>query len=627
MDPQSMVTVMPPLGAGNKMPSSGNLSSDEIYPIALLMDELKNDEVGSRVQLMKRLDTILLALGPERTRTELLPYLKDVVQDDEDEVITVIAEELSKFIPYVGGPQYGTYLIPVLESITQNEEPVVRDRAIDTLNHISESFTDDQINQEFLPLIEKLSEHKWFSHRVASTGLFESVILRVDSDLRKKLLTLYLKLVDDETPMVRRASAKHLPKIIDLLAEKFSKEGKLEEVNYESISSMFQSLLNDNQDSVKFLSVDVLISILKFFKMNSDNSHDRELFNSVLLLIHDESWRVRYMVADRFEQLVSNFNNPSEDIIKLVPEICSLMKDNEGEVRKAISKQLPGFSKLIQNPDVLINEIIPCVESLSIDENEIVRSALASEITGLAPILGKDLTIKYLLPTFLNMLKDEFPEVRLNIISNLQVVNEVIGIQSLSKSLLPAITELAQDKQWRVRLLIIEQIPLLSEQLGVSFFDEELGELCMSWLWDPVYSIRNAAVDNLEKLSVIFGSQWSKLELIDRILSDKVDLSNFIVRITSVFALGKLSNVVDEKLVLNDVLPFILKLSKDQVPNIRFNVAKTLFDITKKIIGTDREVVESQILPLLKELSLDSDVDVRFFAKNSIEGVESLLGQ
>ena len=102
------------------------------------------------------------------------------------------------------------------------------------------------------------------------------------------------------------------------------------------------------------------------------------------------------------------------------------------------------------------------------------------------------------------MLKDEFPDVRLNIISNLSVVNETIGINLLSTNLLPAITELAQDHKWRVRLAIIEYIPKLAKQLGESFFNEELLSLCMSWLWDPVYAIREAAVNNLKIDSYIW---------------------------------------------------------------------------------------------------------------------------
>ena len=116
-------------------------------------------------------------------------------------------------------------------------------------------------------------------------------------------------------------------------------------------------------------------------------------------------------------------------------------------------------------------------------------------------------TIEHLLPLFLSQLKDECPDVRLNIISNLDCVNEVIGIQQLSQSLLPAIVELAEDTKWRVRLAIIEYMPLLAGQLGVDFFDEKLNSLCMTWLIDHVFAIREAATNNLK---VIRRRRWEE---------------------------------------------------------------------------------------------------------------------
>ena len=64
--------------------------------------------------------------------------------------------------------------------------------------------------------------------------------------------------------------------------------------------------------------------------------------------------------------------------------------------------------------------------------------------------------------------------------------------------------ELAEDKSWRVRQAIIEYIPLLASQLGRAFFDDQLGNLCLSWLGDNVFSIREAATVNLKKLTVTF---------------------------------------------------------------------------------------------------------------------------
>jgi serine/threonine-protein phosphatase 2A regulatory subunit A len=49
--------------------------SDELYPIAVLIDELKHDDVILRLNAIHRLHTIALALGAERTREELIPFL------------------------------------------------------------------------------------------------------------------------------------------------------------------------------------------------------------------------------------------------------------------------------------------------------------------------------------------------------------------------------------------------------------------------------------------------------------------------------------------------------------------------------------------------------------------------
>jgi serine/threonine-protein phosphatase 2A regulatory subunit A len=108
----------------------------------------------------------------------------------------------------------------------------------------------------------------------------------------------------------------------------------------------------------------------------------------------------------------------------------------------------------------------------------------------------------------------------------------VIGIELLSQSLLPAIVQLAEDKQWRVRLAIIEYIPLLAKQLGVEFFDEKLGNLCMSWLGDTVFSIREAATQNLKKLTEVFGVEWAKATIIPKIMT-MGNQTNYLYRMTT----------------------------------------------------------------------------------------------
>jgi hypothetical protein len=56
-------------------------------------DELKNEDVALRLNSVKRLGTIALALGEERTRNELIPFLTDS-NDDEDEVRAAATDQL-----------------------------------------------------------------------------------------------------------------------------------------------------------------------------------------------------------------------------------------------------------------------------------------------------------------------------------------------------------------------------------------------------------------------------------------------------------------------------------------------------------------------------------------------------
>lgn len=609
------------------------------------MDELKHDDVANRVEAMQKLDAIAIALGPERTLNELLPFLNDVAQDDEEEVFAVLAGKLGGFVPLVGGHQNTEPLIQILSVLAAMEEPIVRDTAVDSLNKVSLELNDDELKAVYLELIRSLAQGDWFSKKVLSCGLFKSVITRVDPYIRRELLMLYHSLVSDDSPMVRRSAAKNLPAIIDKLTD-FTKENlnlpkKVDNNDLEIISKMFHCLINDPQDSVKLLSIDVLVSILSYFYLIQDSSHNSDCLVSALKLIQDDSWRVRYAAADKFYSIASNFKGFDADLYRLIDPFVGLMKDNEGEVRKAIVKQLPGFCELLTDISLIESKIIPVVDELSQDPHENVRASLASTVTGLSPILPKKSTIDKLLPIFLTMLKDEFPEVRLNIILNLSVVNETIGINLLSTNLLPAITELAQDSKWRVRLAIIEYVPKLASQLGVQFFDKELLTLCMSWLWDAVYAVREAAVKNLRELSEIFGSQWAEERLVSRLLSirdeklsdednsgDQVDFSNFIIRITCLFAITRLIPVVDPAVIVQKILPFNYLLISDSVANIRFNVAKTYKVAAEALVKAQapdaQKIIEQQITPNVESLLDDSDVDVRFYAQKSIEEIKKL---
>ena len=87
--------------------------------------------------------------------------------------------------------------------------------------------------------------------------------------------------------------------------------------------------------------------------------------------------------------------------------------------------------------------------------------------------------------------------------------------------------------------------------------------------------------------------------------------------------------------IAKSILPMLDKMVEDDIPNIRFNVAKTysvLIDVLRRlpeegtifslekaggeIVPSSRgqELIQEKVVPYLAKLQKDDDVDVRFFA-------------
>lgn len=130
-----------------------SLVDEPLYPIAILIDELKNDDIQLRLNSIRRLSTIARALGEDRTRKELIPFLSEN-NDDDDEVLLAMADELGSLVPYVGGIDYAHVLLPPLETLCTVEETVVRDKAVESLCKIGTQMKERDIVDWFVPLVK-----------------------------------------------------------------------------------------------------------------------------------------------------------------------------------------------------------------------------------------------------------------------------------------------------------------------------------------------------------------------------------------------------------------------------------------------------------------------------------------
>lgn len=136
---------------------------------------------------MRNLTKFAEALGPRRTREELVPFLSEQIEDD-DEVLLIMAEQLRDFAPLVGGFEKAVCLMDLLESLAEVEETVVRDQAVESINTTVKGLTSGQVEEFVIPVIEHLSQGDWFTSRVSACGLFSTAYSRLDDDAARSKL-------------------------------------------------------------------------------------------------------------------------------------------------------------------------------------------------------------------------------------------------------------------------------------------------------------------------------------------------------------------------------------------------------------------------------------------------------
>jgi len=670
----------PPTAAPTPVASAGGATSAAflLTPIVMTKEEeareaiesLRADDMAQRVTAAHRLSAIATVLGPERTRAELIPFVTDGL-DDEDEVLIAISMSLGSLVPAVGGAAHAHVLLRPLEFLLTVEEASVRERASESTYQMAHILPDNTFAEDYANMLGRLARKEWFTARMSATRLIAAAYARL-YDLKQEvatdLLQAFCALCRDDTPMVRRVAAQHLGTLLQAVVQVQGRSA-LTTVVATQLLPLYEFLASQDQpDSVRLQTTENCVAfgqVMSQFVRNDTialTSSELDLLRQVLPLvlatIDDRSWRVRWTAAAKFAAVVQAYDVLPDVMDSLVPSYERLLQDPEAEVRTAATLNLAHVAQCQatvprpQNrptpqegeapttddnllgannddnnnnnngPRVTVAErLVKRVTSLTEDESEHVRAALAMVATELAPILGREATISHLVPPVLLLLRDAASEVRLNLIASLSALNEVIGVDLLSQSLLPAILDLAQDGKWRIRLSIIQQIPLLADHLGRDFFTERLASLCVGWLGDDIATIRHAAAVNLKELTALFGTEWTMSALIPPI-ADMRHHESYLRRLTALEACALMSTKMDPDTARLHALPLVLEMATDAVPNIRFNVAKELEKMAP-VCGV--QAYETQILPVLTMLMEDDDRDVRYYAEKTATALDEVF--
>ncbi|KAF2883855.1 hypothetical protein ILUMI_22324 [Ignelater luminosus] len=485
-------------------------------PFDLFTSECNDIELQVRINAIKKLTTVAIALDREKTRTELIPFLDTLTEGiyNDDEVLLSLGEELGNFLPYVGGTEYAHLILNILEKLASIEENLIREKAIESLHKIIKVLDTNIVETAFIPLVIRLADSEWFTSKSTSTALFSICYPRVSGDIKTDLRNVYRVLCQDDSPLVRRSAAGKLTEFARVLELQYLKD---------EFIPVFDNFSKDDQDSVRVLAVDVGISIATRLKKKEVEEF---ILTTLTELCGDASWRVRYRVAYQIN-LIQTALGYELTRKYLVAIYQNLIHDGEPQVREASAKNIVGFCEILQQTYIeehndeqidpaILNEIFPLIQYLDQDVSPEVKEALSMVITSLSPLLGVENTKTLLLPLITNSLLNDSSRVRENIISNLNNIISVIGISDIADTVLKIVFELVNNSAsvWRTRRNLIVTINYIAKQSGKEYFDTNLKALYQKLLSDGVYAVRKTAPLILPILIKNFGFKWASSSVV-----------------------------------------------------------------------------------------------------------------
>merc|ERR1740117_538952 len=564
-----------------------------------ILNKLRSMDIEIRMQAFQRLHIVAKVAGPKQTREELLPLL-DELTDDIPKTLVVLAEQLGVLASMLGGTghEHAHMVLRGLEVLVQGDELLVREQAASSIARVVCLLQKAHIGTHVMTMMDRLSEGAFFNSRLAGCLLVGQLYSKVSKEEQHVLLLMYVvKYCTDENPAVRREAVRQMSALCEVMEPELVKENMLPVV---------QKLPKDLQTSVRLLLPTACVAVSRAMRRGGNEVGGlTEVIEVMEVMAKDDAWRVRFTLATNYTELWTLVTPDEKQEDAMLASFVAFAHDTEPEVRCAAAKNLAGVARSLTRKDDAKQVLIEAVNFLQHNNSVFVRAALATVITSLAVLLSTTRVPEGLLPAILRLLKDDNPEVVLNVVGTLTAdFNRIVGVHSLSTALLPSIKELATSRDWRNRMKLITHTPLIAGHLDRVLFSDHLSAICMDWLGDSVFSVRQAAAVNLAQLAQIFGAEWAKSFLIPKFISLSVHRS-YIYRMMSLTAAKDMAPVVGKELATSHLLQVVLTLADDRVANVRVSVARTLSCLLPHLVPAAVHALAAPKLLLLLE---DDDV-------------------
>ena len=562
-----------------------------------IIEDLMSREPKRQCKAIKNINKLQSEIQPDTFRKEFLPFLLKCVNEEEDDVLEEICKVYRDIFNLAGGKKYLKDIFPLIELLLHTGDQNIRKEVITIFRHLidkQDEFTD--IEKDLLETIQNLANSDDPAHEIGFIAFSSEFFGDFKEKYRNQIYSTFKRFTEKKSQgkLIKIELSSGLSK----LSKYLSKNDFIE---------LFNILMKETCDAVRLNLVQAIGNLKDKSKLDGYESFIAE---NITKFSEDESWRVRLMLAKNIEGILELINL----IQKNYPEIkniilkafLKLLQDQEGEVRSMACLKLDVVGEALCKEENF-DKILSCLKTLKSDSLNYVRSSLASNILSLAPIIGAKKTNEFIFPIFQDLIKDEDHDIRMVIIKNLDKLNEVVNIDNFVQGIIPSLVEISDNNNWRVRNQVQEIVPVFARIVNKKLFLDSLMPICIKWLTDPVYAIRQNACKIMKKLYDIFKGEDFEKKLLNKIRS-KAKSDSYLIRITVVLLIKEF--LVDEyelDFMEKKLFPYISKLSNDKIPNVRQACSIVIKKLVR--ISKNKDVVK-ECKSIIDELKNDKDLEV-----------------
>lgn len=580
------------------------MSADEITPKSII-DGLVSREPKQQIISIRNISKLFPSIPPDKFRNEFIPFLITCIPEEEDDVLEELFKVYREIFNYMEGKKYIKDTFPLVELIFHTGNMEIRKEVIIYLRHIIDKHDEfGNVEKDLFELMKKLANTEDASNENGFVALSAEFFGDFKEKYRNQIYNLYLQFAQkkNQGKAIKIQLSANLMKISKFLQKK-------------EYTEMFDFLMEEKCDAVRFNLVEA-IGYLKEKEKSKLEAYQDFIGEKINKFCEDESWRVRLMLAkyivDIFELVkkISEGNNNSEIKKTVLKAYLKLLQDKEGEVRSLACEKLEEAAEfLIDMED--FDKILSCLKNLKSDPLPYVRSSLASNILSMAPIVNTNKTNEYIFPIFLDLIKDEAHDIRMLIIKNLDKLNEVVNIDNYVQGIIPSLVEISDNNNWHVRNQVQEIIPTIARIVKKKIFLDSIMPICLKWLTDQVYAIRQNACKILKRVYNIFKGEDFEKKLIAK-LNAMSKHENYLIRITVVLLIKEfLNDEYELDFMEKKLFPILVKLSDDKISNIR----QACTHLVKKLgrLSKNKDVIK-ECKSIIDELKIDKDIEVVYAA-------------